>query len=99
MHRVLVLGAGKIGGAIVDLLGGTGDWEVTVADAQPEYLGLIPEDRAKRELVDVSDEASLMPIARDHDYLISALPFFVNPGVARYTPSSVAGNNSYSGAR
>ena len=47
MRRVLVLGAGKIGGAIVDLLGATGDWDVTVADQQQEFLALVDEERAR----------------------------------------------------
>lgn len=87
MKRVLVLGAGKIGGAIVDLLGGSGDWVVTVADQKREFLGLIPEDRAERTLVDVANPASLSRLAAGHDYLISALPFFLNPGVAQVARS------------
>ena len=83
MRRVLVLGAGKIGGAIVDLLGATGDWEVTVADQKREFLELIDEERAARTLVDVSDVSVLAGLARGHDYLVSALPFFLNPDVAR----------------
>jgi saccharopine dehydrogenase-like NADP-dependent oxidoreductase len=83
VKRILVLGAGKIGGAIVDLLGGTGDWDVTVADQKREFLGLIPEDRARRELVDVADPAALVPLTGGQDYVVSALPFFLNPTVAR----------------
>ena len=83
MRRVLVLGAGKIGGAIVDLLGATGDWEVTVADQNREFLALVDEERAARELVDVSDSSVLGELARGNDYLVSALPFFLNPEVAR----------------
>ena len=83
MKRILVLGAGKIGGAIVDLLGGTGDWDVTVADQKREFLGLIPEDRAHRDLVDVADPVALAPLADGQDYVVSALPFFLNPAVAR----------------
>jgi saccharopine dehydrogenase-like NADP-dependent oxidoreductase len=82
MRRVLVLGAGKIGGAIVDLLGATGDWEVTVADQQREFLGLIDEEHAARKLVDVSDASVLRELADGHDYLVSALPFFLNRDVA-----------------
>jgi saccharopine dehydrogenase-like NADP-dependent oxidoreductase len=83
VKRILVLGAGKIGGAIVYLLGGTGDWDVTVADQKREFLGLIPEDRARRELVDVADPAALVPLTGGQDYVVSALPFFLNPTVAR----------------
>ena len=83
MRRVIVLGAGKIGGAICDLLGGSGDWQVTVADRQKEFLSLVPEDRARRELVDVSDSASLTAIVDGNEYVVSALPFFLNPTVAQ----------------
>jgi saccharopine dehydrogenase-like NADP-dependent oxidoreductase len=83
MRRVLVLGAGKIGGAIVDLLGATGDWDVTVADHKREFLALVDEDRAARRLIDVSDAAAPGELARGQDYLVSALPFFLNPQVAR----------------
>ena len=83
MRRLLVLGAGKIGGAIVDLLGASGDWEVTVADQQQEFLALIPEDRAKHALVDVADPVALAALAQGHEYVVSALPFFLNPTVAR----------------
>ena len=83
MRRLLVLGAGKIGGAIVDLLGASGDWDVTVADQQQEFLALIPDDRARHALVDVADPVALATLAQGHEYLISALPFFLNPTVAR----------------
>ena len=83
MRRLLVLGAGKIGGAIVDLLGASGDWEVTVADQTREFLALIPEDRARREQVDVADPTALTTLVQGHEYVISALPFFLNPTVAR----------------
>ena len=38
MHRVLVLGAGKIGRAIAMLLQSAGDFDVLVADAEPAAL-------------------------------------------------------------
>jgi saccharopine dehydrogenase-like NADP-dependent oxidoreductase len=65
MTRLLVLGAGKIGGAIVDMLGSTGDYELTVADRDPAFLAMV--DRA----------------ARGQEIIVSALPFFLNPAVAR----------------
>lgn len=83
MKRLLVLGAGKIGGAIVDLLGASGDWELTVADQHDEFLSLIPEAHARRARVDVADRAAVTELADGHDYVISALPFFLNPTVAR----------------
>jgi saccharopine dehydrogenase-like NADP-dependent oxidoreductase len=80
--KVLVLGAGKIGGAIVDLLNEAGE-EVTVADQDRRFLGLVPDGRTRRELADLSDEAALRPLLDGHDAVISALPFYLNPAVAR----------------
>jgi saccharopine dehydrogenase-like NADP-dependent oxidoreductase len=81
-RRVIILGAGKIGGAIVDLLSETGDWDVTVADQSTEYLELIPAERATRLTVDVGDPTQLTNAIDGHEYAISALPFFLNPQVA-----------------
>ena len=83
MKRLLVLGAGKIGGAIVDLLGTSGDWDVTVADQNRDFLGLIPDDRARTAQVDVANPAELAKLADGFEYVVSALPFFLNPAVAR----------------
>jgi saccharopine dehydrogenase-like NADP-dependent oxidoreductase len=70
MTRLLVLGAGKIGGAIVDMLGSTGDYELTVADRDPVKI-------------DLADETALAGAARGQEIIVSALPFFLNPAVAR----------------
>jgi len=53
--KVLVLGAGKIGGAIVDLLAPTGDYELTVADKDAAFLDMVAPERVKRERIDVAD--------------------------------------------
>ena len=42
MRKILFLGVGKIGGAIVDLLAATGDYDVTIADQDANFLALIP---------------------------------------------------------
>ena len=44
MHRVLLLGAGKIGRMIAKLLTSTPDYEVLVADA--DHAALARDDRA-----------------------------------------------------
>lgn len=81
-RTAIVLGAGKIGAAIVDLLSDTGDWDVTVADVSSDYLELIDADRARRVVVDVADPSALADAIDGHEYAISALPFFLNPVVA-----------------
>ena len=83
MTRLLVLGAGKIGGAIVDMLGATGDYELTVTDRDPAFLAMVDPAKARQVKVELADEAALAQTARGHEIIVSALPFFLNPAVAR----------------
>jgi len=83
MYEVLVLGAGKIGGAVVDMLAASGDYAVTVADRDPAFLALVAPQRARRLQIDVADEAALAAAMRGKAAVLSALPFFHNPLVAR----------------
>jgi saccharopine dehydrogenase-like NADP-dependent oxidoreductase len=83
MYKVLVLGAGKIGGAIVDMLAATGDYAVTVADRDPAFLALIDERRAQKLQLDLSDRAALAQAMDGQAAVLSALPFFLNPLVAQ----------------
>jgi saccharopine dehydrogenase-like NADP-dependent oxidoreductase len=85
-RKVLVLGAGKIGGAIVDLLHETGDYKITLADADAAFLSLAAggtqAGKAEARQIDVADHKALTALVRGHDAVLSALPFFLNPGVA-----------------
>jgi saccharopine dehydrogenase-like NADP-dependent oxidoreductase len=83
MRKILILGAGKIGGAIVDMLAASGDYDVTIADHDATFLALVPAQKARRERVDVSDAAALGRLIGGHAAVISALPFFLNPAVAK----------------
>lgn len=82
-RKVLILGAGKIGGAIVDLLHGSGGYDISIADSDATFLRQAAGARAKTHEIDVSDSAALAKIAAGQDAVLSALPFFLNPGVAR----------------
>jgi saccharopine dehydrogenase-like NADP-dependent oxidoreductase len=88
MHRVLVLGAGKIGSLIAGLLAGCDDYEVHLADSRPG---------AAREVADAHGLAAIRPLELDavdrpglERYasaeriggIVSALPYYCNQGVA-----------------
>jgi saccharopine dehydrogenase-like NADP-dependent oxidoreductase len=83
MYKVLVLGAGKIGGAIVDMLSATGDYAVTVADRDPAFLALIDPKRAGTLQLDLADAGAVAQAMQGQQAVLSALPFFLNPLVAR----------------
>ena len=83
MHRVLVLGAGKIGRAIAMFLQSAGDFDVLVADADKAALtklqGMVPVETT---LADAGDPVQLRALMRDRDSVISALVFSAHPAVA-----------------
>src|SRR3954471_16036171 len=84
MHRVLLLGAGKIGGAIARFLDRSGDFDVRVGDQDDAALKLINDADPNMETlkIDVSDPAALRAAMRDRDTVVSALTFSLNPAIA-----------------
>ncbi|MBI3268372.1 MAG: saccharopine dehydrogenase NADP-binding domain-containing protein [Planctomycetes bacterium] len=82
MRNVLLLGAGKIGSMITEMLVGSGDYAVTVADRDPAAFSSIPPGRAARKTIDVSSGAELRAAMKGMDAVLSALPFYLNVGVA-----------------
>jgi saccharopine dehydrogenase-like NADP-dependent oxidoreductase len=84
MHRVLLLGAGKIGRMIARLLIDSGDYRVTVGDVSPAALERIASRVVGVETrsVDVESGAQLGSAFADCDTVISALSYFYNPRVA-----------------
>jgi saccharopine dehydrogenase-like NADP-dependent oxidoreductase len=89
MHRVLVLGAGKIGALVAGLLAESGDYEVGLADVRGEAAKAVVRAHGLKHLrahdLDASDEAQLEALLRRHpvDAVVSSLPYYCNPGVAR----------------
>lgn len=83
MHRVLLLGAGKIGRAIASLLHGSGDYDVLVADADPVSLqtltSIVPVSVVR---ADAGDAEQLRKLMSSRDSVLSALVFSANPLVA-----------------
>jgi saccharopine dehydrogenase-like NADP-dependent oxidoreductase len=80
--RVIIFGAGTIGATIAELLAGSGEYQVTVADCDAGSLARLRARPVERRQVDVADHAALVAAAAGHDAVVSALPFFLNPAVA-----------------
>ena len=85
MHRVLLLGAGKIGRMIARLLVDSGDYSVLVGDVSSDAL-----DRMARRiggvevrLVDVASPSQLSKALDGCEAVISALSYSLNPAVAQ----------------
>ncbi len=72
MKRILVLGAGRIGAAIADNL--AVDFDVTVADNNPQALAQLEKRGLSIKLADLSHAPSLFELVRPFDAVAGALP-------------------------
>lgn len=79
--NILVLGAGKIGGTVIDMLIEYYDVWVTSADISiPD--GGIKDSPINYIAIDVNDDDALLALISEHDLVINALPFFLATKVA-----------------
>src|SRR5580658_9444492 len=89
MHKVLVLGAGKIGALISGLLSESGSWEVQLADKDGAASQGVVAAHSAPDLrglaLDATDAAALQSHLAAHpvDAVISSLPYYCNPTVAQ----------------
>jgi len=88
MHRVLILGAGKIGALISGLLAESGSYRVQLGDVDGAAADAVVRAHGTGSLtafpLDASDTAALARHLAAHpvDAVISSLPFHCNVGVA-----------------
>jgi len=88
MHRVLILGAGKIGALISGLLAESGSYKVFLGDVDGPTAQAVVRAHGSANLtavaLDASDTAALAGHLAAHpvDAVISSLPFYCNAGVA-----------------
>ncbi|HEX6960796.1 MAG TPA: saccharopine dehydrogenase NADP-binding domain-containing protein [Lacipirellula sp.] len=93
MHRVLLLGAGKIGRMIARLLVDSGDYDVVVGDASAAALDRIATRIGVKTVpVNVESPSELAAALNGRDIVISALSFYHNPRVAE---AALAAGASY----
>ena len=93
MHRVLLLGAGKIGRMIARLLVDSGDYDVVVGDSSPEALKLISSRIGVTTVqLNVESNEDLAKALAGRDTVISALSYYHNPRVAE---AALAAGASY----
>lgn len=85
MKRVLLLGAGKIGGMIARFLSDSGDYAVCVADADRAALARLEAQipGIKTRSIDAENPADLEGAMAGQEIALSALSFRHNPAVAQ----------------
>lgn len=83
MRDILLIGAGKIGETIADLLCTSGDYEVTVADHSEIQLQKLPRrTRLKTLVLDVDNDAALDAALKGRFAVLSAAPYSVTGKIA-----------------
>jgi len=83
MKTIIVIGAGKIGATIADLLGATGDYRVVLADRSNEQLAAIgtgPTVETRR--VDITDAGELGAVLHGAFAVLSAAPYDLTTRIA-----------------
>ena len=76
--KILVLGAGLVGGPMAIDLARNGEFEVTSTDYSSEALSRLTDiDGIKTVQADLDDVETLKSLVRDHDLVISAVPGFM----------------------
>lgn len=80
--RVILLGFGKIGLTILDMLRMNPQFTITVGDTRQNALEVAQKKGASTALVDVTSPDSLRAACAGHDILINALPHQLNIPVA-----------------
>ena len=79
--KTLIIGAGCVGATIAQMLGSTGDYEVTVADRDEHRLERL--DGARSIKLDADDSGAVETVTRGQNILVNALPFSGVEPVAR----------------
>lgn len=83
MRNIVVVGGGKIGGVIAEMLAETGDYAVTVIDRSAEALKTISAlAGVTTRVVDVTDAAALDEVLAHAFAVLSAAPFHLTGKVA-----------------
>jgi saccharopine dehydrogenase-like NADP-dependent oxidoreductase len=82
MKKVMLVGGGKIGIAITELLSSTGDYQVTVVDRDAASLERMPEKNVSLRRVQVRDAREFAGEVEGHDIVLSATPYTLTEIIA-----------------
>jgi saccharopine dehydrogenase-like NADP-dependent oxidoreductase len=83
MTKLTLFGAGKIGEAIVHLLGRTGDFEIQVIDSDPVRLAPLMAKNVKCVAHAITDAADMARLIQGQDVVLSAVPYYLTAMIAK----------------
>jgi saccharopine dehydrogenase-like NADP-dependent oxidoreductase len=84
MHKLIVIGAGRIGTAISQLLAASGSYQLTVIDQNPNAFNTLKTlANIDCQPLKCHDRHQLAPLLSTHEALIAACPFYDNLSLAQ----------------
>src|SRR5271165_7445186 len=91
MKNIVIVGAGKIGSMIAELLGGSGDYAVTVLDRSQQQLDKL-ETRVPvtRVVADIAKGDALERVLKNQFAVLSAAPYHATRRIAQAAKSAGA---------
>jgi saccharopine dehydrogenase-like NADP-dependent oxidoreductase len=72
--KIVVLGTGRVGGAIALDLANDAEFQVTVVDVSPASLDALKRSDIATLQADLGDAAALERVVKDHDLVVGAMP-------------------------
>ena len=83
MKDIVIVGAGKIGSMVADLLGGSGDYSVTVVDRSQHQLDRLETSAPIAKIaVDITQGDTLRKILTGKFAVLSAAPYHATRTIA-----------------
>ena len=82
MKNVMLVGGGKIGIAITELLSGTGDYHVTVVDRDGASLARVPHKNVTVKQLELTDPRAFAEHVKGQNVVLSATPYSLTSTVA-----------------
>lgn len=80
--RTVLLGSGHIGQTIARRLSASGDYQVSVAERDPQAFAALAGLPVERVVLDCTQAAALVPLLQQADLVINALPYHMAASVA-----------------
>jgi len=77
MHRITVLGAGRVGSAMIKDLAADADFQVTAVDASEANLSRLPAKGITKQKADLSKPVAIKAAVKDADLVVGAVPGFM----------------------
>ena len=83
MKDGVVIGAGKIGATVAEMLASTGEYQITLVDRSPEVLDRLDrKERIRITIADVEDSSKLVDVLNGQFGVVNAAPFHLTTIIA-----------------